>query len=276
MKKLLSIVVVSLIVAVNTYAAEAKKEIVLASEVDWTFLNPKRGNLAPSAGTLWGDRNGKVATGYLLKPSDDFSSPPHIHNVSYRAIVIKGLLHNDDPEAANMWMPAGSFWTQPKGEIHITSAKGKDSLAYVEIESGPYLVLPKEMAFDSGERPVNIVPSNLVWLDADDTTWADQESGVQISYLWGERKGDAFNGSFVKLPADFKGKIKTTGTDFRAIVVKGLPTLTVKEETKELELGSYFNSLGAAATHEIASSKRGDETVLYVRTNGKYTIVANK
>ena len=59
---------------------------------------------------------------------DGFSSPPHIHNVTYRAMVIKGLVHNDDPEAENMWMPPGSFWTQPAGEAHITSAKGEENI----------------------------------------------------------------------------------------------------------------------------------------------------
>ena len=36
-------------------------------------------------------------------------------------------------------MPAGSFWTQPAGEVHITSARGQETIAYVEIDEGPYL-----------------------------------------------------------------------------------------------------------------------------------------
>ncbi|MET0000674.1 MAG: DUF4437 domain-containing protein, partial [Candidatus Thiodiazotropha lotti] len=131
--------------------------MVLASEINWEQLNPARGDKSPQAGTLWGDRKGSVPTGFLAKFVDGFSSPPHIHNVTYRAVVISGTIHNDDPDAADMWMPAGSFWTQPKGEVHITSAKGSTNIALVEIERGPYLVLPVEKAFDAGERPINVV-----------------------------------------------------------------------------------------------------------------------
>ena len=96
-----------------------------SSEIEWEQLNPARGDQSPQAGTIWGDRKGEVATGFLAKFVDGFSSPPHIHNVSYRALVLEGLVHNDDPGASEMWMPTGSFWTQPAGEPHITSAKGE-------------------------------------------------------------------------------------------------------------------------------------------------------
>lgn len=62
--------------------SEASFELVLASEVEWNHLNPARGDKAPQAATLWGDRNGSGPTGFLLRPADGFSSPPHIHNVS--------------------------------------------------------------------------------------------------------------------------------------------------------------------------------------------------
>lgn len=154
--------------------AEPVKEVVMASEVEWTYLNPARKDKAPMAGNLWGDRNEEGATGYLLKPKDGFQSPPHIHNVSYRAVVINGLLHNDDPAAEFMWMPKGSFWTQPKGQIHITAAKGEAPMAYVEIDKDPYLVLPTKEAYLSQLRPLNVYRSNLVWLDAVDVSWVGQ------------------------------------------------------------------------------------------------------
>lgn len=259
-------------------AAEAAKEVVLKSEVTWDHLNPKRGDLAPKAGTLWGDRNGNEPTGFLLRPPEDFQSPPHIHNISYRGVVIQGVIHNDDPGAAKMWMPAGSFWTQPKGEVHITSAMKKGSLAYIEIEEGPYLVLPKEEAFDSGERPVNVDRSNIVWLDASDTLRiatqeeADHANGPQIAYLWGDTGPGEMNGTFLKLPAGFTGKIMSAGSVFRAVVIKGLPQYTVsKTDMKTLEPGSYFSSMGGTAAHQIASTIR-EETLLYVRTNGTYKV----
>ncbi len=90
-------------------------KVVLSSELVWEKLNPARGDQSPQSATIWGDRKGTEATGFLAKFVDGFSSPPHIHNVSYRAIVLQGLVHNDDPNAALMWMPPGSFWTQPAG-----------------------------------------------------------------------------------------------------------------------------------------------------------------
>ncbi|MBT8367005.1 MAG: DUF4437 domain-containing protein, partial [Deltaproteobacteria bacterium] len=133
MKKFLSIALVSVVTAAcasmqaasdsiaQEPAAEPTSKVVLTSEVKWEQLNPARGDKSPKAGTLWGDRNGSGPTGFLLKPVDGFESPPHIHNVSYRGVVISGLIHNDDPNADDMWMPTGSFWTQPKGGVHITA-----------------------------------------------------------------------------------------------------------------------------------------------------------
>lgn len=244
--------------------AEQNINVIGADEVEWTHLNPKRGDLAPKAGTLWGDRNGSEPTGFLLKPPSNFASPPHIHNVSYRAVVIQGVIHNDDPDAAEIWMPAGSFWTQPKGEVHITSAEGTDSLAYVEIEKGPYLVLPEAEHFDSGERPVNVDQSNVVWLNASDVTWVDQP-GAQIAFLW--QDGD-LNGTFIKLSAGFKGTLNSLGSTFRAVVVKG----QIKHQAdadKVLEPGAGFHA-ESVSTHLVSAEK---ETVLYVRTDGKYHIV---
>lgn len=114
-------------------------KVVLGSEVKWEKLNPARGDQSPLAGTIWGDRNGIEATGFLVKFADGFSSPPHIHNITYRAVVISGAIHNDDPQAEKMWMKPGSFWTQPLGESHSTASKG-ESMALVEIDNGPYLV----------------------------------------------------------------------------------------------------------------------------------------
>ena len=248
-------------------------KVVLKSDVKWSHLNPKRGDLAPKAGTLWGDRNGTEATGFLLKPNEGFKSPPHIHNVSYRGIVINGLIHNDDPNADNMWMPEGSFWTQPKGEIHITAAKGSNSLAYIEIEKGPYLVLPKDKAFDSGERPINMDKSNIVWLGASDIKWINQSgtsiNNAQMAILCGNSNENELNGKLVKLPAGFSGGIYSKGSIFGAVVIKGEPSYFEKE-VKTLEAGSYFSSTGEAV-HKITSSSE-KETILYVRTNGELKI----
>lgn len=254
-------------------------QVVLISEVKWDHLNPARGDLAPKAATLWGDRKGIESTGFLLKPTDGFQSPPHIHNVSYRAVVTNGLIHNDDPNAEKMWLPSGSFWTQPKGEIHITAAKGTNSLAYVEIEEGPYLVLPSEEKFDSGERPVNIDKSNMVWLDASDINWINQKgisktvNQPKIAFLWGNTEDDQLNGSFVKLPVGFKGKIHSHGASLRAVIIKGNihHQIPGKVGLNNLEPGSFFSSEGKAV-HNI-SNESGGESIIYVRSVGKFEVV---
>jgi len=260
-------------------AAEPTSEVVLKSAVEWTHLNPARGDKAPKAGTLWGDRNGTGATGFLLKPTDGFESPPHIHNVSYRGLVISGLIHNDDPNAGEMWLPAGSFWTQPKGEVHITAAKGSNALAYIEIEEGPYLVHPVEKAFHSEDRPINVDASNIVWLDASNITWIDQPGvtasadSPQVAFLWGNPVDGRLRGDLIKLPAWFSGKIRSHGSTFRAVVIQGRPQVHVpsEAEAKVMEPGSYFSSKGESE-HQI-SSEVGEEIIIYFRTDDAFEVI---
>jgi len=243
-------------------------KVLLSSEIKWEKLNPARGDQSPQAGTIWGDRKGEVATGFLAKFVDGFSSPPHIHNATYRAVVIKGSIHNDDPAAENMWMKSGSFWTQPKGESHITSAKGEENIALVEIDKGPYLVKPIEEAFDSGERPINIDASNLVWLNSKKTNLIDSNSEAEISFLWDDSSS---KGLFVKFPKTFNGTIKTDGTVLHSVVIKGELnyTLPQSQETKVLDAGSSFSST-SKAIHTISANN--GEVILYIRTNGSIKI----
>lgn len=241
-------------------------KVMLSSEIEWEKLNPARGNASPQAGTIFGDRKGEgLATGFLAKFADGFSSPPHIHNETYRAFVISGSIHNDDPNAENMWMPPGSFWTQPAGEAHITSAKGDNCIAYVEIDRGPYLVMPTDEAYNNGDRPINIHADNLVWSKLEDTD-------VKIAYLWGNPEGTDYRGVFIKLPAHFDGKLHTEGEELQAIVASGEVNYLLPDQTnpKLLDAGSSFSSEGTAV-HQI-SAAAGTESVIYLRTNGAFGI----
>lgn len=83
-------------------AAAPEVAVVPIEEVRFDALNPARGDQSPLAGTLFGDRGAPGPTGFLFRPVDGFSSPPHIHNVGYRGVVIRGEVHNDDPGAAEM------------------------------------------------------------------------------------------------------------------------------------------------------------------------------
>lgn len=190
----------------------SNSNVLLYSELQWDALNPARGDNSPKAANLWGDRNTKNATGFLVKFKEGFSSPPHIHNVTYRAIVLEGLIHNDDPNAEKNWMTVGSYWTQESGESHITEAKSKNNIAYVEIDSGPYLVEPISNAYDNGSNSLNINSSNLVWLDNTESKIIKSNSDVEISNIWQNKENNTY-GVFIKLPPKYDGMLKSSGSE---------------------------------------------------------------
>ena len=276
MKLFLSIFfAVSLTLACAEPAPGIRSEVVPFTDVEWLQLNPARGDKSPRAGTLYGDRGEPGPTGFLLWPVDGFESPPHIHNVAYRGVVIRGLIHNDDPAAAKMWMPAGSFWTQPAGESHITAARGAETLAFIEIDDGPFQVRPAAEAFDDGERPVNVDVSNLVWLDGADLARikTGSDDGPRLAFVWGRPRAGQLNGSLLRLPAGYKGKIRGHGSILRAVVITGRIDYRGpgRGESVSLDPGSYFSATGAS-THEISVAS-GGESMIYIRTRGTFDVM---
>ncbi len=269
------------VLAAGTAAQEAPvAEVVPRSEVAFQPLNPLRGDASPKAGLLWGDIGEDTPTGAIIQFRKGFSSPPHIHNITYRAVVIDGLVHNDDPKALPQWMGPGSFWVQPAGEPHITAAsEDGPATAFLEILQGPYLVQPSEEAFDDGERPVNIDASNLVWLTPSDTSWigepatADDTAMPSIAYLWGSPKDDQMHGTFLRMPSGYRGALSGSDAWLRAVVIKGelRHQLPGSSDAKTLESGSYFGSRGE--THEISCGAT-ETCLLYVRTEGPYQLEA--
>lgn len=251
-------------------AAESTTTIVLASELEWEQLNPARGDRSPKAASLWGDRKGPGPSGFLVRFVDGFSSPPHIHNVSYRGMVIEGLIHNDDPKAEAMWMPTGSFWTQPKGGAHITAARGSDTLAYIEIEEGPYLVRPVEQAFKSDESPLNLDASEIVWVNASEITGSapiDAPTAAdepKIATLWGNSRNEGPSGFLVKLRPGSACVMRGRGSTFRAVVIQGSPAHRVAagSDPRVLGPGSYIGANGASAP---ISCESGVDCILYMR-----------
>lgn len=266
MTTLKTVMVTFIITAFSLSAYAGEHNIISKSDIQWGLLNPARGDSSPKAAYLWGDRNKNVATGMPVKFEKGFSSPPHIHNISYRGIVIEGLMHNDDPSAEKMWLTPGSFWTQPAGENHITAANGESNLIYLEIDAGPYLVQPAAKAFDNGERPINVETSNLVWLTTNDVTWVN-DNPIQIAYLWG--KTDGKNGTFVKIPANYDGYIEGESV-LKAVVIKGKAGYMWNKQgsLKTLSPGSFFSSTHNGKHHLNTQN----EVVLYVRSNGKYSV----
>ncbi|MFC7292806.1 DUF4437 domain-containing protein [Hirschia litorea] len=261
-----------------SYSAEQKESITVltADEVSYQALNPARGDASPRAGILWGDITKDVPSGILLKFTEGFSSPPHIHNITYRAIVISGEIHNDDPDAANMWMGPGAFWTQPAGEVHVTSARpGVGGTGFLEILEGPYLVQPSEKAFDNGEHPLNLMHSNMVWMSTNEMNWIntnDNTSGPQATLLWGDLSDGALSGSMIKLPSGYHATLSTNGGDLKAVVIQGKLSHVVEDVTtsKEIIAGSYFSS-AEGVPHSLSCSTQ-NECMIYVRTDGQFSV----
>lgn len=260
------------------FAAQNNVKVITADEIKWGYLNPLRGALSPGAADLWGDRTSNIATGMLVRFKKGFESPPHIHNITYRGIVIEGLLHNDDPTSQKMWMPTGSFWTQPAGENHTTAANAQKNMIYLEIESGPYLVKPANQQFDNGERPLNLHRDNIVWLNSSNLH-SIEAKGVQSTYLWGntlEKNTQKKNGSMIKLPAGFKGTITSAASEFKAVMIAGAIEYRVagSEKAQTLQPASYVESIAEPAgttTHHVANHTNAD-AIVYIRTNTPYTV----
>ena len=242
-------------------------KVGLSKDLEFIPLNPARGDKAPQAGAIYGNIRDTVATGYVGKFKDGFSSPPHIHNITYRAIVMNGELHNADENAPKMWMPTGSVWTQPKGQPHITAAQGENAMAYIEIDSGPYLVWPEDKIFETDEKPINIHVSNMIYLGKDESRLIGENCDAKIAFIWEKKNGE--DGYLLKLPAGFNGKIHSEGSIFYGIVIKGNVIYTMPNtDNARLDQGSHFEST-AEAIHTIATN---EETLVYIRTNRGFEI----
>lgn len=250
-------------------AAEPTPKVVLMSEVSWEQLNPARGDKSPMSGTLWGDRTGPGPSGFLLKPVDGFRSPPHIHTATYHGVVINGTIHNDEPDAKDEYLPAGSFWTQPGGAVHVTAARGSNSLAYIEVEE-TFDVLPVERATNE-DNTTKMHPSSITWVNQ--PGMPAEADGPKVALLWGNPQDDRPSATFVKLPAGFTGMMRSHGSTFRAVVIQGRLQYQVPGSTdiKTLEPGSYFSSKGESV-HQV-SSEAGEETIIYVRVEGKFDVI---
>lgn len=246
-------------------AHSSETTLITSEDIQWGLLNPARGDASPRAANLWGDRTKNTATGMLVKFNKGFSSPPHIHNISYRGVVIEGLIHNDDPGAKKLWLGPGSFWTQPAGAKHITAANGERNMIYLEIDAGPYLVQPPKKAFNNGEQAINVDESNLVWLGEIQSTWVKAKA-VAISYLWGDVDGT--NGSLIKLPENFSGQIKSD-SEIKVVVIKGRSEYRSKgKKMTNLTPGSFF-SANNSSEHQLRTRQ---ETILYIRSNKGYKV----
>ncbi len=258
LQMILAIALLSGCAPIANEAGEGHVTILPVSRLHWEPLNPARGDKGPQAATLWGDRAGTAATGFLVRFVDGFSSPAHVHNVSYRGIVMAGLIHNGDPGAVSLWIPKRSYWMQPAGGVHITAARGEHNIAFIEIDSGPYLVLPQKRAFDNGERPFNTHAEDIIW---------DQHGHVEIASLWKNKTGRV-SGSMLR----FRDRIELQAEAADIVLIEG----SIRVGGHDLNPGSLIrvgrrsnmgSNIGIACAGEY-------ECVLYVRSDQPFTALA--
>ena len=77
------------------------------------------------------------------------------------------------------------------------------------------------------------------------------------------------NGTFIKIPAGFNGKLQSSGETFRAVVISG--EIQYSESNGSLlDPGSYIGS-SDETVHALANES-SEESVLYIRTNAKYSL----
>ena len=253
---------------------EATYELMLATDVTWGALNPARGENGPRATNLWGDRTKEGPSGMLVKFKEGFASPPHIHDATYRAIVLDGEIHNADKDARELWMPDGSFWTQPSGETHITAARAATNMAFVEIDNGPYVVKSVEEAFETTERPINVHDTNVVWLDGKDINWLNKTGtleGASLAALWQSQTNKKHKGFYLRLAPGFTGNITTGEGDFKAVIVSGDASYKAATATTPVTtmLGSYFGATGVSQ-HQITAGAKG--VILYINTTAEFAV----
>ncbi len=248
----------------------AHSQTIPVENVSWTQLNPARGSSSPQAGALWGDRTAPGSAGFLLKPVDGFSSPPHIHNTAYRGIVISGLIHNDDPQSPDRYMTTASYWTQPAGDIHITAAKGSQVLAYIEVED-QFGVQPPQYAFTNSDVALNMDKQHLVWRPvkpATETTHYRPET----AWLWGTTSDGKLNGRMIKLAPQASIRMSTIQPT-RMVVIAG-QLKNKASPGKVLTPGSYLGAEQATTATPFVqplTCLSDSECLIYIRTQGEPT-----
>jgi hypothetical protein len=156
--------------------------------------------------------------------------------------------------------------------VHITAAKGSNSVAYIETDEAPYLVLSPNKAFDSGSRPIDVHESNIVWTDLPGAPAS--EIAPRVAFLWGDPQDGQPHGTLLKLPVGFHGELRSDGASIRAVVIQGQTghQLLGGANACKLEPGSYFSSSGDTAHRVWCEGVK--ECVLYTRTDGPINVAS--
>lgn len=95
--------------------------------------------LAPAMGDMTKDG----LHGNYIRIPGNFASPPHIHTEDYFAVVLTGTIANGPPDATDIPLEPGSYWSQKGGENHITKCISADACTFFVVQGGKFDFLTK-------------------------------------------------------------------------------------------------------------------------------------
>lgn len=124
-----------------------------------------------------------------------------------------------------------------------------------------------DSAETSGQTPIHIPPTDLVWSDLDPTG----APGVKIAPLWGNPATGRF-GAFLKLPAGFAVPLHTHTHPMKVVFVSGT-YIQGPEGAAEFRLGpgSYMMQPGGDYRHTTSCDKASD-CVFFVESEGAFDL----
>lgn len=93
------------------------------------------------AGPAYGDLS-KGRHGTFIRMPAGFVSPDHTHTEDYFGVVIKGVGANGLPGAADVALPAGSYWFQKGEEAHVTKCLSTEDCLFFIVQPGAFDYVP--------------------------------------------------------------------------------------------------------------------------------------
>ncbi|OED36209.1 hypothetical protein AB834_03185 [PVC group bacterium (ex Bugula neritina AB1)] len=242
--------------------------------LEWEPLDPSQNKDLPMRAPLWGDFSKKGPSGSIVYLPKGFKSKPHEHNATYRAITISGSIHSAHPSVKDHWLQSGSFWIQPARGIHIAKTRENPCYIYVEIDKGPQLTFSPDIKNKPTTPSLALDFQHLTWLNQKHISWLPSRKkkkikNLEIAFLWGKITKNDSNGTLLKLPSFFSGKIINKTGDLHIIVIKGkVGSRKFKRQT--LSDKSYFYV--KKGTSLPIENLLAEESWIYIRSKGKYKV----
>lgn len=85
-----------------------------------------------------GDMSKDGTHGNYVRIPGKFTSPPHIHTEDYFAIVVSGTIANGLPDAKDIALEPGSYWSQRGNEKHVTKCLSDEPCTFFVVQPGKF------------------------------------------------------------------------------------------------------------------------------------------